>query len=200
MRRAAREEADNTYAPALNKAEQRIAELEAKLGTLQTVVPQVQNIAQTQEDSAKAAFWAAINGSMPNWRTINDNEEFKAWLLDIDPITGYTKDAFLKEAQRNWDSNKVVYIFKEWERLAAGSAPPTQKPNTKANSELELQVSPGPSRGVSTPGGTQSKTWTRAEVAQFFRDVTAGTYKGREQERAKIEADIFSAQRENRIT
>jgi hypothetical protein len=37
------------------------------------------------------------------------------------------------------------------------------------------------------------------DIQKFFNDVRSGKYKGREQERDRIERDIFAAQRENRI-
>lgn len=49
-----------------------------------------------------------------------------------------------------------------------------------------------------TTGG-DTKVYTRVDVAKFFDDVRKGVYKGREQERDRIERDIFAAQREGRI-
>jgi len=41
--------------------------------------------------------------------------------------------------------------------------------------------------------------YTPSDIQKFFNDVRIGRYKGREQERSRIERDIFAAQRENRI-
>jgi hypothetical protein len=64
---------------------------------------------------------------------------------------------------------------------------------------LEKQVSPGRSRSAAAPQSGKSKTYTPEDIRRFFEDVRTGKYKGREPERDRIERDIFSAQRENRI-
>ena len=42
-------------------------------------------------------------------------------------------------------------------------------------------------------------TYSPEDIRRFFDDVRTGKYKGREQERSRIERDIFAAQREGRI-
>jgi hypothetical protein len=65
---------------------------------------------------------------------------------------------------------------------------------------LEKQVAPGRSRGAGAPANpSQGKMYSPTDITKFFNDVRTGKYKGREQERDRIERDIFAAQRENRI-
>jgi len=68
-----------------------------------------------------------------------------------------------------------------------------------AETELEKQVAPGRSRGVSDPAGGEPTTYTPQDITAFFKDVQLGKFAGREQERDTIERDIFAAQREGRI-
>ena len=44
-----------------------------------------------------------------------------------------------------------------------------------------------------------NQTYSPADIEQFFSDVRKGRYKGRDDERGRIERDIFAAQREGRI-
>jgi hypothetical protein len=65
---------------------------------------------------------------------------------------------------------------------------------------LERQVSPGRSRSTGTPAtANQGKMYSPNDIQKFFDDVRMGKFKGREQDRSRIERDIFAAQRENRI-
>lgn len=195
MRKVSREEVGSLIA--------RIGQLEAMLQQVQTkVVPQVQAVAQRQQVSAEQQFWSDLTRAVPNWREVNDNGSFQEWLLKTDPLTGISRQTYLDDAQRSLDAGRVSAFFRTWlestgqaTAQSAGSAPaPSQ-----ANSELQKQVSPGRSRNAGTPQTNTGKVYSREDIAKFFNDVRSGKYKGREQERSRIESDIFAAQRENRI-
>ena len=192
MRKVTREE--------LGAVAQRIATLEATLRQMQVnVVPQVQAVAQRQQMSAEQAFWADLSTNVPNFRQINDNADFQSWLLEFDPMTGVTRQTFLDDAQRALDSRRVVSFFRAWLE-STGQAAVAQSTVPAASSELEKQVSPGRSRSTGTPAASkQGKVYTPQDIQKFFNDVRQGKYKGREQDRDRIERDIFAAQRENRI-
>ena len=55
------------------------------------------------------------------------------------------------------------------------------------------------SAGAAAPTGSKP-SYTTADIAAFYDDIRKGKFKGREDERAKIERDIFAAQAEGRIT
>lgn len=192
MRKVTREE--------LGAVAQRIATIEATLRQMQVnVVPQVQAVAQRQQMSAEQQFWAALSDAVPNFRQINDNPDFQSWLLAADPLTGVTRQTFLDDAQRSLDAGRVVNFFRTWLE-STGQAAVAQSAGNSPASELEKQVSPGRSRSTGTPASAnQGKMYTPQDIQKFFNDVRAGKYKGREQERSRIERDIFAAQRENRI-
>lgn len=194
MRRVSREE--------LASLTGRLAQIEQALQQMQTnIVPQVQAVAHRQQMSAEQQFWADLASSVPNFRTVNADEAFQSWLLEIDPLTGITRQTYLEDAQRGLDSKRVANIFRTWlnstgQNTVAHSGGPT----TSATSELEKQVAPGRSRGTGTPApANKGKIYTPQDIQKFFNDVRSGKFKGREQERDRIERDIFAAQRENRI-
>lgn len=193
MRRAAREE--------LSAADARIAQLERTIMQLQgNLVPQVNTLAQRQVASAEQQFWTGLADSVPNWQSINDNADFQSWLLEVDPLTGISRQTILEDAQRNLEVNRVANFFKSWLEISGQANVAQNTRRNTATNELELQLTPGRSRNTGAPSGNAGKTYTREDINGFFRDVRDGKYKGREAERDRIERDIFAAQRENRIS
>lgn len=191
MRKVTREE--------LGSVASRIAQMEKLLSQLQTnVVPQVQAVAQRQAVSAEQQFWAELAGNVPNWREVNDNADFQSWLLDIDPLTGISRQTYLEDAQRSLDARRVANFFRTWLE-SNGQANVAQTQARVTAPELEKQVAPGRSKNSGTPQTSKARTYTPVDIQKFFNDVRSGKYKGREQERDRIERDIFAAQRENRI-
>lgn len=177
----------------------RISQMEKMLNQFQAnVVPQVQAVAQKQAVSAEQQFWADLSASVSNWREINDNQNFQSWLLEVDPLTGISRQTYLEDAQRSLDARRVANFFRAWLE-SNGQATVAQTRSRAPAPELEKQVAPGRSKNTGTSQSNKSRTYTPDDIKKFFNDVRAGKYKGREQERDRIERDIFAAQRENRI-
>jgi hypothetical protein len=192
MRKVSREE--------LIPVAQRLGKIEQMLQQMQTsVVPQVQAVAKQQAVSAEQQFWSELTAYVPNWRDVNDNQDFQSWLLDIDPLTGIARQTYLDDAQRSLDAGRVANFFRTWLEMTGQAAVAQSTGRVSVSSELEKQVSPGKSRSAAAPQSSKSKTYTPEDIRKFFEDVRTGKYKGREPERDRIERDIFSAQRENRI-
>ena len=187
MRKAAREEVS-----------QEIAQLRQQLGQLQGVLPQVQQVQAQQKKSGEQTFWGAIASEVPNWSDINNDPDFQSWLLAIDPLTGISRQTYLEDAQKNLDSGRVVNFFRTWEG-ANGTTNNAQVDRSAQQSQLQKQVAPGRSRnnGVKTSG--QNQTYTQEDIKEFYSDVRKGKFKGRDDERGRIERDIFAAQQEGRI-
>jgi hypothetical protein len=178
----------------------RIGQLESVLQQMQaTVVPQVTAVSQRQQMSAEQQFWSDLNTYVPNWQEINNNDGFQNWLLEVDPLTGNTRQTFLEAAQQSLDAYRVSAFFRTWLESTGQATVAQNAPTPPAQTELEKQVTPGRSRSAAAPQGNQPKKYSPADIKKFYDDVRTGKYKGREQERARIERDIFSAQREGRI-
>lgn len=190
IRRAAREE---------NQALQaEIAALKAELRKMTTtVVPTIEKVTKAQSDSQEQVFWDRLSASVPDWQSINNDPQFHEWLLEVDPMTGMSKQVFLEEAQRRLDVNRIANFFKKWKEQTNAPQAQVQISDTR-KSQLEQQIAPGKARG----GGRQpnnSRVYSSQDIAQFYADVRRGAYRGRDDERARIEADIFAAQAEGRI-
>jgi len=193
MRKVSREE--------LYPVAQRLAGIEQMLRQMQTsVVPQVQAVAQRQQVSAEQQFWGELTAAVPNFREINGTEAFQSWLLSADPLTGITRQTYLEDAQRSLDSRRVANFFHSWLETTGQANVAQPNGRSAAASELERQVAPGRSRGAGASAvADKGKVYTPGDIQKFFNDVRAGKYKGREQDRDRIERDIFAAQRESRI-
>ena len=189
MRRAAREE--------VNAANGRIAQLEKTIQQLQGVVPQVHQVQAQQKATSEQAFWADLSSKVPNWQDINNNADFQSWLLAIDPLTGISRQTYLEDAQKSLDSGRVAQFFSAWEK-EFGVPEAAHEPRSTANSQLEKQVTPGRGRS-SKPMVQEGQKYSPSDITKFFEDVRKGRYKGREDERGRIERDIFAAQAEGRI-
>lgn len=199
IRRAAREE----FSGQLTTERNRVANLEAALRTLQTdVIPKVEKVASTQQVTVEQSFWRDLSNVVPDWQAINDDPSFHQWLLEVDPLTGASRQNYLETAHSKFDVARVAQFFTVW-KAAAGPAPavPAVTVQTKppVASELERQISPGRGRGGDPPS-QEKKTYSRADIAKFYDDVRLNRYSGREQEKAQLERDIFLATQEGRVT
>jgi hypothetical protein len=194
MRKVSREE----YVPMI----QKIAQLEQTIQRLQSnVVPQVQSLTQRQAVSTEQQFWAQLSQAVPNWKAINDDPDFQTWLLQADPLTGISRQAILEDAQRTFDVSRITNFFRVWMEITGQATVAQNTQRNVSGSELQRQVAPGRGRnnGNATATGATGKTYTPDDIRAFFDAVRSGKYKGREQERDRLERDIFAAQREGRI-
>ena len=187
MRKAAREE-----------VAQEIAQLRQQVGQLQGVLPQVQQVQAQQKKSGEQTFWSTITSEVPNWNDINNDPDFQSWLLAIDPLTGISRQTYLEDAQKNLDASRVVNFFRTWEG-ETGKTNTAQVDRTAQQSQLQKQVAPGRSRNNGVKASGQNRTYTPNDIQEFYADVRKGKYKGRDDERGRIERDIFAAQQEGRI-
>jgi len=181
-----------------NASNQRIAHLEQTIQQLQSnVMPRVEQLSQQQAQNTEQSFWGELSNSVPNWRDINESPDFQTWLLDIDPLTGISRQTYLEDAQSNFDARRVASFFSTWGGM--NGMPQAQQETTSAQSQLEKQVAPGKGKSAAAPASDSGQTYTPADITAFYDGVKSGRYKGQDKERARIERDIFAAQRDGRI-
>lgn len=194
MRRVSQEE--------LQPLMRKLNSIEASLNNLKTdVIPKVERVYSSQESAVEQQFWNKISAAVPDWESINTNDDFATWLYGTDPMTGAVRQTLLENAQTTGDANRVIYIFKTWmgETGYDNGISETNTAHANNNAELESQVAPGKGRSSSPSGTAEKPSFSREEIATFFNDVARGKFEGRGEERSKIEADIFDAQREGRV-
>jgi len=191
MRRVSREET--------LQQQTRMDELESLIKNMQTsVVPQVQQLQHRQAVTSEQAFWSEIQTAVPDWQDINTDQGFQSWLLEVDPLTGISRQTYLDDAQKNLDARRVTQFFSTW-KAQTGPSVAQSTPVVQSKSQLEKQVAPGRGRSGGTTSSNEPVTYSSADIKNFFTDVQKGKYKGKEKERDRIERDIFAAQREGRI-
>ena len=192
MRKVTKEETGNLLG--------EVSALKAQIAQMaQNTVPQVQQLANQVGDTQEQLFWSKLATVVPNWQELNEDENFQNWLLEVDPLTGMARQAYLEDAQRRYDVDRVAAFFTTWSDLN-GNGSAQQVKSTNQN-ELKQQVAPKKSRSAGAAAPTGSKpSYTTADIAAFYDDIRKGKFKGRDDERAKIERDIFAAQAEGRIT
>ena len=192
MRKVTKEETGNLLGEVAS-LKQQIAQM------AQNTVPQVQQLANQVGNTQEQLFWSKLSSIVPNWQEINENADFQTWLLETDPLSGQPRQAHLEDAQQRYDVERIANIFSTWSGLnGAGSAQQVKSTN---QAELQQQVAPKKSRSAgAAPSSNKAPSYTAADIAAFYDDIRKGKFKGRDDERAKIERDIFAAQAEGRIT
>lgn len=182
----------------------QISELKATLDRLMaslntSILPQVSNVVQQQAQTNEQRFWEVLAARVPDWQQVNDSAQFQQWLLATDPLTGTNRQVYLEQAQRSFDVGRVVNFFEVYKSLNGQSSSARAQPGRTTASELERQLAPGRSRNTGNPSTPTGRTYSPVEITKFFDDVRNGKYSGRQDERNRIERDIFAAQREGRI-
>jgi hypothetical protein len=160
-----------------------------------------------------------LNG---RWRHLNTDRNFLTWLQSVDEYAGVTRNEMLQNAYANGDSTRTGRFFKRFlaehtnpsQGAGNGYAPPAGQPRfnpqptqtpvapvVPSTPRLEDFAAPGRAAGPGSGGnGAQpTRIWSRPEITGFYRDRTAGRFRGREDESARLEADIIAAAREGRI-
>jgi len=192
MGRRARE----TISPELAALQSKLDALENRLtGTVQSVTR-----------NARQEMLASLDASLPDWRRVNDLNEFKAWLALPDPYFGVNRHSELLKAFAANDTSRVKNFFKGFisELAVTDPAPdlniPTPPALQPAKPGLEGLAAPGRARtpaAVTPPD--EKQIITTADVNAFYDAKRRGLYAGREEEFNRLEQELFKAQREGRV-
>lgn len=201
MRRVVREE----NASLLPEIDRRVAPVAQRVDQVAQAAQQVgARVARSDQQSVLAQLESAV----PNWQEMNEDQGFLEWLDQVDPYSGHKRGALLQVAYKAHDGPRVVAFFSGYLKEHAVVTPPAAPtpsavpaPPAQGQKKLEQFVAPGtPKTGAaSTQDGSGKRVWSRAEIGQFYSDVQAGRFKGTQDQRKALEADIFAAQREGRI-
>lgn len=195
VRRIAREE-QATLIPEIDRRLEPVAK------QLQTVSQSADQIGQRVARQDQQSVLDFLAEQVPDWKKQNEDPGFLEWLLQEDPYAGVQRDALLQRAFQANDGPRVVAFFKGYQTEHAAVTPtppstPAVKPTKGPQKKLDALVAPGTPRVA--PAGAQEgsgkRRWTRKEIADFY----SGRSRISAEERARLEADLFAAQREGRI-
>jgi DNA-binding SARP family transcriptional activator len=187
--------AKEELSPLMKAYEAKIAELEQKVQGVNNVVAQ----------DSHAKLMESLDAKLPDWRDLNTNEEFLSWLRLPDPFSGAIRHDMLKAAYAAGNASRVLAFFNGFLAEEAAVAPvkgDSDDVPTERVAKVPLAKLAAPGRAKSAAGESapaEKPTITRAQIAQFYSDVSAGKYRGKDVEKSRLEAMIFDAQREGRI-
>ncbi|MWV17559.1 hypothetical protein F3I16_16070 [Pseudomonas sp. L-22-4S-12] len=163
---------------------------------METLRQEVGQLRDERQQDATARFWTDLEQAVPNFRQINDDQQFHAWLGEIDPFSGVPRQQLLISAQKELSAFRVAALFSAYTQAKpvaanpAGAQPPQIPPE---------QVQPAASRvGFEALPASQQRIWSSSDISQFYKDKAAGKYLPADA--AALEADIFAAQSQGRIT
>lgn len=174
------------------------AEIKSLKAENKKLLDKLGNVEQTQQYSSQQQVLAKLGEMVPDWEQINQNEKFLDWLGELDPMSGQPRQAYLNDALEKLDPKRLAHVFNTFKQQS-GLAQPQKK---AANPEVQRQVAPGKSKATpSTPSApsADTKIWTAREIEQFYNDVRAGAYAGKEVEARSIEQQIDLAVAQGRF-
>jgi hypothetical protein len=154
---------------------------------------------------ARDELYAALDGSIKNWRAVNTSPGFIEWLRLPDVYSGQLRKQMLNEAFQAANAPRVLAFFEGFLREATatgseipqdGNQPPANPVPRQAALALDSLAAPGKARPASGNSAVPADKpiFTRAQIQQFYREVRSGYYAGRETEKAKLEAQIFEGE------
>jgi hypothetical protein len=194
-------------------------EIVAMAETLKRVTSELSNVKQTTEQdrqqaqqAAEQEYWQRLYSAVPDFDRLNSSPEFLEWLNGWGTDRAgnrMLRNTMLQQSHSRGDAAGVVAVFQDF--LDEKNNPPAQpgsQENPPARQQQQQQQQPGHQPNISpaakagnapiTPPD-DNKTYTRAQVNTFFKDLSAGKFKGQQEWAQAEKARILAAGREGRI-
>lgn len=172
----------------------RIREVMAKLAKLEQ---SINGVGEMTAKTSAEMFDDALTRQVSNWRQVNTDPAFIAWLQEEDGFTGKTKLDLLTDAYSTGNLARTVRFFKAYEEVTGQATAPEVTPAKKDN--VTKLIAPGKSRGAATPPvqANNSQIWSKDDISRLYDDKRNGRIT--QEEFDKYERDLFKAQGEGRI-
>lgn len=177
--------AQGTMTPELRQLMADTQELKKSLGS----------VAALSAQTAQERMWLSLDQAVPNWRDLNVDDNFLAWLDQNDVFSGSSRRVALTSAFNGQDSARVVAIFKAY----VGKTPtPTPSRSAPAVDRGTL-VAPGQPRGgaMEAPDGDIKRILSEKEIGDFY--VRVRKKQVSPEEYARVSAEIALAVAEGRV-
>ena len=181
----------------------------AEIGRLQAQLGQVGQKVEVQRIDD---MHDKMDQIMPQWRELNANPRFIEWSNLHDVYSGAIRKSLMQEAWDRGDARRCAAFFNGFlaeetamdpsrvQPVRQGSQPAPLAPVApQARITLESLAAPGRARSAAGDPPAEKPVYSPQQISQFYVDVAQGRYRGREAEKAQIEADIHMAQFEGRI-
>ena len=148
--------------------------------------------------------YTKLDAAVEDWRDLNVDAGFHAWLNETDPLFGATRAKALRAAFDAEDAVRVIRFFNLYKEEHA--TPPTSASTpapAQPGGKIELETLAAPGHGRPGAGGgaptEEGRIIPRKEITQFYADVQKGVYAGRDADKAKMEREIFAAAAQGRV-
>lgn len=156
---------------------------------VQPVTQEVRTLKETRATDHQKAFFNELARAVPDWRMMNVEKGFLAWLQQPDGLSGRTRQDSVNTLFELLDSDGVIRYFAAYKELSSQQGVGAVVPDT----------------GGSAPPATaenrnQGRVWTGAMIKQFTTDVALGRFRNREEEAQRIQREIDAAVSEGRVT
>ncbi len=160
---------------------------------------EIAEIKQEMQQQKVATFWEKLTDAVPDWEPLNKSDAFLDWLELIPAGENKTRQQAIKDAQSVLDYRTVIKIFQDFKREKPAAAQ-EKKPEHQIDPAKQIEPASSAAHIEDPQGGKpQGKVYTRKDIAEFYRDVSIGKYRGREDEQKRIDADILLANQQGRI-
>lgn len=156
-------------------------ELQSELEQMRAEIESMRGSASQQREQK---FWDDLDSGVEDWRSIQQDPDFLNWLAALDPVSGRTRDSFVKEAQKSLDAKRVVAIFKSYQDTTKPAQAPQQASRPSA---------PPVGKSIQAELPPPAQKLRYSDWQKFQRDMTQGVYRGREKEAAEMDRRFILA-------
>lgn len=179
------------FAAAVGAIAQRIAQQQGKQFR-EEFEPKVELVRKTTAQAQRAEFMRTLETIVPDWKEIDVDAGFTAFLDEVDPLSGKSRREYFNDADSTNNASRIANFFTAYK---ATKVPPKPVKPVESRISIESQIAPSTSqRAESVPG---KKFWTQADVRRFYQDMRRGLI-GVDEGR-RIESDILAAAQEGRM-
>jgi hypothetical protein len=140
----------------------------------------VTTMGKRQEETARDVFFRVLGESVPDWRVLNEDKGFLAWLAEPDGLSGVARRENLGAAYNAVDADTVIRYFKAYKEASGSVAADTPDFRPGQNPE-SLHHDEGP------------EPVTRTQIKQVYKDISSGRLKGEEATAAQKRIDAAVA-------
>lgn len=144
------------------------------------------------KEVATDAFFTMLDVGVPDWREVNNDPKFHAWLAEPDELSGVERQAALTAAEQQLNGKRVIAIFKAFLK--------TQTPQVdESKARLERKVLPDVSvpTVVDNVSGNGGEAISRRAIREFYENVRKGRVT--RQQQMDMERRIQAAISNNRV-
>lgn len=178
--------------------EKRMAELKPELDqTKERVETFAAQAYKTNEDK----FYGELAKAVPDWQTVNADQQWLAWLGEVDPLSGVPRQRYLDNAAQQLDHARTAALFQAFKDSTGKGAAPESAP---ASAPARHDISPTPrtvgNASAPTPREPQAATVSRQEIdAHYKRSAHDASYRSSDEYKA-MDQRIASAMSTGQIT